>query len=210
MIPAGELVPANGAPSRGNVIDGGYFENFGAETLREVVAGALAALSAKGYKVRPIVIQISSDPGLAVRDRARVDPTQCDGAGEPLPFEEHDRVSIAGWWNELLAPVGGVLAAELPVASSRARSCAHYLGCSFADNPNVLDPVFVHLAMPEAKDGAAPPLGWAMNLGTRATIDAYLNDRDNRAALDHVLAVLGGEEKNLAAGERDAAADTRR
>ena len=195
VSPAGALLPAGSGPSRGNVIDGGYFENFGAETLREVVAGALAALSGQEYKVRPIVLQISSDPALAVRDRARVDPADCDGAGEFLPFDgAHDLVSVAGWWNELLAPVGGVLSSRVARGILASKGLARYLGWGTVADPNVLDPVFVHLAMPEAKDGFAPPLGWVMTPETRATIDAYLDDKDNRAALDHVLAVLGGED----------------
>jgi hypothetical protein len=190
VSPAGELRPTRES-SRGHVIDGGYFENFGAETLRDVVTGALAALAPSGRAVRPIVIQISSDPGMAVRDRARADRSDCDGRGEFLSFEDpRDLASVAGWWNELLAPVGGVLSSRAARGILASKDLARFLDCGFAADPNVLDPVFVHLAMPE--DGPAPPLGWVMTPETRANIEAYLDEKENRAALDHVLALLGG------------------
>jgi Patatin-like phospholipase len=72
VSPAGKLV-SRGGKKRGYVIDGGYFENYGALTALELALRARREIEkekGKG-KVKLVILQISSDPTLT-KDRTRV------------------------------------------------------------------------------------------------------------------------------------------
>ncbi len=58
VSPAGTL--RAGGENRGHIVDGGYFENFGAVTAREAFRAAREALRRNGKTARPVLIQISS------------------------------------------------------------------------------------------------------------------------------------------------------
>jgi hypothetical protein len=72
VSPAGNLL-ADGRPldNKGYVIDGGYFENYGAQTALELARTAIEAIDpghdTEGHvnKVKLVVLQISSDPTLS-------------------------------------------------------------------------------------------------------------------------------------------------
>jgi hypothetical protein len=70
VTPVGRIIGNDRTP-RGHVADGGYFENYGAETGAEVLRAALGVLRTFPNTVRPVVIEISSDPALTSRDLAR-------------------------------------------------------------------------------------------------------------------------------------------
>jgi len=77
-----------------HLVDGGYFENFGAVTAREVVK---AAVDRFGGKIRPVAILISNDPGLGERD---------------LPLSEAQpprAVKRQTWAGEVLSPLRALL-----------------------------------------------------------------------------------------------------
>jgi hypothetical protein len=95
VSPAGTLVRHD--ETVGHIVDGGYFENFGAVTAQEMLTAVVAALNAEGKKVRPVLIQISNDPKLGTDDLDvdRLDP--------PL-----DR-DASGWANETLSPLRALL-----------------------------------------------------------------------------------------------------
>lgn len=60
----------------GRLIDGGYFENSGVETLRDLLFAmrpVLAAWEARGYRIDPVVMVISNSPG-ALAPSGRQDP----------------------------------------------------------------------------------------------------------------------------------------
>jgi len=96
VSPAGTL-RREGTGDVGHIVDGGYFENFGALTAQEALAAVLKALEAKGKKARPVLIQISNDPTLG--------PDDLD-VERVLP--PADRKSN-GWANETLSPVRALL-----------------------------------------------------------------------------------------------------
>jgi hypothetical protein len=95
VSPAGTL--EHGEKAVGHVVDGGYFENFGATTAREMLAAVMAALKAKGKKVRPVLIQISNDPKLGKDD------LDVERVASP-----HFRKSKK-WASELLSPLRALL-----------------------------------------------------------------------------------------------------
>ena len=59
VSPAGDLGNRNGS-----VIDGGYFENYGALTALELARAAKEALKDEGPAIKLVFLLISSDPGL--------------------------------------------------------------------------------------------------------------------------------------------------
>jgi hypothetical protein len=87
LDPAGRL--ANAGVTRADIasirlVDGGYFENFGAETALGILADSEKMLTANANSIVPIVIQISSDP--AINPQLVYPPEQSVGAVEALHF----------------------------------------------------------------------------------------------------------------------------
>jgi hypothetical protein len=123
--------------NRGYVIDGGYFENYGAQTALELANAAIRAIEADDRdhknKVKPVILQISSDPTLEQdRTLVRVDMKGNDCAvssfepqkiksdpADPANYLElKDAVFgnknegegyILPWANELSAPFVGIM-----------------------------------------------------------------------------------------------------
>jgi hypothetical protein len=78
ISPAGNLSSATEPThNRGYVIDGGYFENYGAQTALELANAAIEAIDPNHQKVKLVILQISSDPTLQ-KDRTLV---RVDGQG---------------------------------------------------------------------------------------------------------------------------------
>jgi hypothetical protein len=87
--------PAGTLRDGSHLVDGGYFENFGAVTGREVLKAGLDRLGAKA--ARPIAILISNDPELKAED--------LPGA-EPKTPENRKRETAA---SEILSPLRALL-----------------------------------------------------------------------------------------------------
>jgi hypothetical protein len=184
ISPAGELWARDGR-FKGDVIDGGYFENYGALALRELAQGLLDAAARQNLSLRLIVIQISSDPGLAQRDRT-IAP-DCNGTPGFLPFDAaHDLRSVSHLADELLAPVGGVLSARSARGVLASKDLSSALACVGEDGTT--RPLFVHFAMPDTQP--YPPLGWVMTQSTRDQITKFLDAPENREAWTRVMTAL--------------------
>jgi hypothetical protein len=121
--------------NRGYVIDGGYFENYGALTALELARSARQEIEAKGGSVKLVILQISSDPTLT-KERTRVRtienggkcflttaPASSNGKDNYLSFADAGRDPVTHRWhkndgegwvvsylNELAAPLIGVTA----------------------------------------------------------------------------------------------------
>jgi hypothetical protein len=114
----------------GSVIDGGYFENYGALTALELARAAQATLSEENAHVKLVILMISSDPDLApdlaaptlVRIHEPRDGKEClvsstereRGTSAQLPNYlsiEPAQVTNA-WLNEFVAPLHGVESAR--------------------------------------------------------------------------------------------------
>jgi heme exporter protein D len=116
----------------GSVIDGGYFENYGALTALELARAAEATLnaekpSAKNPHVKLVILMISSDPDLAkahtvVRIQEPKDGKEClvsSNEREPeTPAQSPNYLSVGpgqvanAWLNEFAAPLQGVQSAR--------------------------------------------------------------------------------------------------
>ncbi|HZF33575.1 MAG TPA: hypothetical protein VE914_07230 [Candidatus Angelobacter sp.] len=159
--PAGTVRQIQGERSVawGHIVDGGYFENFGAITAAEVLQAARATFK---DSVIPIVIQISADPDLKVPSARISDQDKtifCDDAQAGC----EDAKPLAAF-RELLSPV-------ITLANTRTAR-----GVQAAQTLETLveDGVYLHFNMPrDPEDDYEPPLGWAMSqraldwIGTR-------------------------------------------
>jgi hypothetical protein len=202
VSPAGRLAEHGTDADRGWIIDGGYFENFGALTALDVARAALDAIAVETGRpdaVLPVIVQISSDPAIGApiaddggapgerRDRASMDELEaCGGAPGPLPFEpDRDRdARFAG--NQLLAPLRGVLGSREAHGITASKELARF---ACARRAAGLPVAYAHFAMCET---ASPPLGWVLSPGARGSIEAYLGQCDNPGQMDAVRAAFGG------------------
>jgi hypothetical protein len=119
VSPAGDLGNGNGS-----VIDGGYFENYGALSALELARAAKATLKDEKPGVKLVFLLISSDPSLdAKRTLVRInepkggerclvsvaereDASSSDGAPNYLSVDPNQFENA--WLNEFIAPLQGV------------------------------------------------------------------------------------------------------
>lgn len=117
ISPAGNLSSAADKThkhvNRGYIIDGGYFENYGAETALELANKAIEAIEAidpkHHNKVKLVILQISSDPALkSDRTLVRVDiqGEDCRVSSFEPPKNKSDPTDPANYL-ELIDPVLG-------------------------------------------------------------------------------------------------------
>ena len=195
--------------SHGFVIDGGYFDNYGARTAFELARGAIKAIEdARGKdKIRPVILQISSDPTMEVSTlvRQRCGRDGEDGEFLAAPPKEGRIMSLV---NELRAPLMGIMSVRGAHGLAAVTSLAH-LCCedsSAASQPASIESgkaapaatkrVFVHLAMCKAatndKDKPInPPLGWALSKATRDKFEKLFERCDNGKELKKLKEALG-------------------
>jgi hypothetical protein len=220
VSPAGDLISAT-EPHRnkGYVIDGGYFENYGAETALELARTAIRAINEGepkgGNKVKLVLLQISSDPSLE-KDRTlvRVVPPDANHVcnvntfGKPGPDNylvltndegEHFVLSYA---NELSAPLIGIMSVREAHGTIAATELAA-ASCAEKDKTSAVPPAtsgdgasrFSHLAMCKKSwhggDGIDPPLGWVLSAQTRSKFKDILKDCGNDQELSALEEALG-------------------
>ena len=204
VSPAGALRNLHGE-RRGHVIDGGYFENFGAVTAAQLARAALVEIDLHRMKsgpdmgppVIPLLVQISSDPDLLERDRVQLgdaDACRIATAG-PMTFmptsgwlwweEAGDDGGRISWANQLVAPLKGIMATRGAHGLLASKSLAQAT-CDIRDR--LQDAVFAHFSM---CDDASPPLGWALSAGSREAIESFLGQCGNAAVRGRVLEVFG-------------------
>jgi len=169
VSPAGTL--RAGGEDRGHIVDGGYFENFGAVTAEELLHAVIAALGRRGKTARPVLIQISNDPALAPDD---LDVGRLEG---PAP-RASNRLG-----NEALSPprtflnarnARGILAHKAFLRAAPADHRAHFRLCDVKDSPE-------------------PALGWVLARSSLALMQRIARDDTcgNRAELERVLKAIG-------------------
>jgi hypothetical protein len=217
ISPAGNLVPA--APPAGKpngfVIDGGYFDNYGAQTAFELASKAIEAIGED--KIRPVILQISSDPTM-VENKTLV-RRRCASNGEGGEFLEPPKGRrTLSLFNELRAPLIGIMSVRGAHGFAAVASLAH-LCCEDSpaahrreQHPNsiieIADQgalnksaaarrVFVHLAMCEAatkgKESINPPLGWVLSKTTQDKFKGLLQKCGNDKELATLQEALGGK-----------------
>jgi hypothetical protein len=106
----------------GSVIDGGYFENYGALTALELARAAEATLNAENPHVKLVILMISSDPDLAtpVRIHEPKDGKEClvsstereQETPGPNYLSVEQGQAWNAWLNEFVAPLQGLESAR--------------------------------------------------------------------------------------------------
>src|SRR5262249_9239149 len=166
--PAGQIVNANVSDPCVHdlqVVYGGYFENLGATTAREVTEQALAEIQKGGQSVQPVVILISSDPDLA----------KGLGSSDAVPQSAITRPSLA---TQLDAPATALYATR----AAHGREAVRQLRRLVSDHGGRV----FHSDM--CGNAPAPPLSWALSPETRTTINNYLDcNKDEIAGLTALL-----------------------
>lgn len=173
--PAGTL--RKGKANNGHIVDGGYFENFGAETAAEVLHAAKHYFEKekKGEKFRPIVIQISSDPGLERRDL----PWCADSVEPRADSDRRGPHPVRGWHgaNETLSPPLGLYAARTARGILATNNLCRDVAAAAADAKGHA-PTFFHFRLCRATDRPDPGLGWLLSKESFDLIGAQLDERD--------------------------------
>jgi hypothetical protein len=157
------LLPKDGKEIRNDrILDGGYFENFGADTAYDLLQ-ALRSLGADG--IRPVILQISSDPALQdadYRDKA--------------------------WAGEL----GGLLniAADVtaPLVTLYQSRDAHGVRATALDRQSAGAANYIHFRLTDTRI----PMSWAMSGEAVREIDAEWDTPQpaNDAARKNLAAIL--------------------
>jgi hypothetical protein len=157
ISPAGRLRTPDGE-DRGHVVDGGYFENSGAATLRAVVKALRASISPAP---RFVVLALCNDP-----ERCHVDPFE---PGRAVGWQRPANLA------ELFSPLRALLGAREARGS-----------LALAELRRDTDPGFVELgvcARLATEQRQAPlPLGWQVSARVSAEIDRQVMDPQCGAA----------------------------
>jgi hypothetical protein len=204
VSPAGKLLARLGddknatIANRGYVIDGGYFENYGALTALELARSARDEIRRSHGSVKLVILQISSDPTLA-KERTRVRTLEgektCSLSIETAPktpkgeevflsfkdarydgktwrWENNDGEGwVVSFLNELAAPLFGVTA----VREARGRLAAAELASAVCAERNT-----VKATPPDIKP--VPPVGMNDLMVGRASPTNASADQDTPVA----------------------------
>lgn len=190
--PAGTL-RSNGH-NNGHILDGGYFENFGAITASQIARRAVDHLRHQQKAVMPIVLQISSDPEIkdeAALPRCAVSvPPQC-GRDQP-PVQPGAGAAGA---NELSAPVFGILNTRTARGVLAAKElCQQTAGInepqSGEEECKGATPRFFHFRLCEQPDYPQPALGWTLAKRTQENLQAHLRTCGNEQQKSSLLNLL--------------------
>jgi hypothetical protein len=175
VSPAGTMRKLDTKRIFGRVVDGGYFENYGAQTAMEILEEAVAAMQTTNHGIDDIqfvVIQISSDPSL------------------PDPVDQFEENPLK-WAPEIRSPLRTFMATR----GARGMVAVNAL----REKSEALKGRFYHLRMCPQGDVKAsqPPLGWALSHVAQETIQNYLDPKaedncrkHNRKAMDEIIQTI--------------------
>ena len=152
----------------GHIVDGGYFENSGGQTLTEVAREVLDKARADSVAVRSIFIEIVSDPELKPHDYARLCvPSREDCVGSGPAAMERGVTAIESPLSFMIGVTGPVVALA-NVRSGRGVLTPKLLARAAASAP---DAIFVQFRLCPADDGATKvPLGWLLSKKSATSI----------------------------------------
>ncbi len=157
------------------IVDGGYFENFGATTALDVLRALKTMACAQEQapcSLDVIVIQISSDPsypGVVRRDPASPATAEAEnqrrGAKAPLRFA-----------SELLAPVETLLNTRGAHGDLAAQQLYDWVAEETGGH-------FFEFRLVKRQGESTPPLGWVLSEAAKTGIDCQLLAKPNTANL---------------------------
>ena len=167
-LPAGDRCSRHVA---GRVVDGGYFENFGATTLAELLLGLQRRLET--LDLRPVIVQITSDADIQevsddFRGRARLGDKEAGG---------HQLLDVS--------------------QASFATRGAHGVGARMGLKrlADLMRWEYFHLRLCRSKDGGQPaPLAWFLSDQSKSRMDRQLMRNDpgckNKKSIEDIVGLL--------------------
>jgi hypothetical protein len=165
VSPPGTLHQRGTGAQRGQIVDGGYFENSGATTALEVLDAARGVLEDARKRYRPFVIQITND--------SSVPPMSLDSASATVPSPREARLCR----DEILGPVCAVLSTRGGHGSLASKRFAGAVG----------ETDQVHFKLCER--AREPALGWVLSEESNRAMQELVrsNSCGNGASLTKVL-----------------------
>jgi hypothetical protein len=168
LTPAGTMRNCH-QPGINHILDGGYFENFGAVTALDMLNWAVAEAGRKQVPIRPVIIQIVSNP---------VSPLSREVAPFQFPAQENGNATPAlppagsTFLSELFSPIDGIFETR----SARGVLAAVHLRDRIAQlaadppSPYIGEPLYVRLELMDVAGADAPSLGWVLSDNSRRLI----------------------------------------
>ena len=166
ISPAGRLRGFSGA-DRGHIVDGGYFENSGADTMRDVIAVLRAANPE--VAIRFVVLVLRNTP-----------------SSEMLPAEDEAAWRPVKQLGEIFAP----LRAVLQTREARSENALRRLGL-LVGGENVIEVAVC--PDPDRPQRADAPLGWELSVEMLGVLDSQVT-RCASDASTRVGQILRGEK----------------
>ncbi|MDE2367363.1 MAG: hypothetical protein KGN16_00190 [Burkholderiales bacterium] len=167
--------PAGRVNSNTRIVDGGYYDNFGAKTAAELLNLARAQLAKDGVAVQPIVILISNDPGMPANEKL------VDSIASTCPKCKTSTAVNTAIANEVLSPL-------LALLNTRA---AH--GTRSVYDLYDLAPRFYHFRLCSDPLAPDPALGWVLSPVSEQSMQRLLRERNacgNREQFDDLVSRL--------------------
>lgn len=145
----------------GHIVDGGYFENSGGQTLGELARDVLGKAAKQDVKVRPIFIEIVSDPDLEPHNYKRLCVPPRNGCAGIEPDTMDQAISSFEASRPFLIGVTGPIMALTGVRSGRGVVTPKLLAHGARD---YRDALFVQFRLCPSDVGEAKvPLGWLLS-----------------------------------------------
>lgn len=164
----------------GHILDGGYFENFGAITAMQLMQTVLQ--KKPGDKLKPIFVLISSDPELA----------RTNAIEDDKPFT---RLPTNRGANEAFGPVQGLLSPREGrgiLAAKELRDWVNLCQIQPAICGATVKPEFFYFRMEVSEGGTEPALGWLLSEEAEQEIWSMLTcSNSNRTEFERLLHTLG-------------------
>ena len=163
----------------GHVIDGGYFENYGADTLTNLLEW-LSKHPSKPLANGLIVIGISND--------------------STVPLEQYELTAAPankpanGFMNEVLAPVIGLAATRGGHGMLAYKSLSQFTGNlnSTLANQNA-QAEMVHFYLAKMEGEVEPPLGWILSEQSQDNMKSQITEKHNCDGYQTILKAFGVE-----------------
>ncbi|HLZ75025.1 hypothetical protein [Phenylobacterium sp.] len=183
VSPGGTLLGGDGRP-RGHILDGGYFENSGVTTAGDIVRAATHIAALRGYKIRPILIELNNDSA------TRVDSPALYRGSKPQPPITLAQAQTHYFLADLLGPLGGITSSN----DGRATPVSIAISREVGD-----DYLLIHLC--DVDEHGKPssrraPMDWVLSDSAKKAMswaDELAHGRDycgNRAAFGRILDAL--------------------
>jgi len=153
--------PAGTIDGNGHIVDGGYFENFGATTARELLQAALQEVERRPHhpRLHPIVVLISNDPALDDND------LPATSGAAPRPPSAPPVPPPTNWLAEALSPIRALLDTRQAHGALAIYDLAQVIGGGAE---------FYHFRLCHDPNEHDPALGWVLSERSENQIRAQL------------------------------------